>query len=211
MKRTDHCDAGFYKIPSDAVIKNRKKFYSLQKVRTEAMAKWLNRLQRKIARCKFGRNGDVNLIDKFFCELSKREILQFGHTSKWSVAKLIAMVSDHENFDGKSIDSSKSDKTPTNGECDESVSFLLLFDFNAKIVFDWKYSLCQTDDKRKAKRDQPKHMKKELKKDDESNTEKIETRSIRALRKQSVNDSNAIEIDQASLAHADEAKTSKRS
>lgn len=123
MKETKSGRLSAYKIPTDAVIENRKLFYSLKKESTETICKWLNRLQNSIDSCEFAQRSEYHLIDKFFSELNKEEICQFRRAKKWSVAKLVAIdFGDDEKFGVKTRESSQTNKIPTNAENIRSVS-----------------------------------------------------------------------------------------
>lgn len=114
MKKNKPGNSSLYKIPSDAVIENRRIFYSLHKESTETICNWLNRLQISIVSCKLGQKSDFHLIDKFFSELNEEEICQLNRAKKWSVAKLAAIVFTDEKFGAKTHKSYKNNKIPTN-------------------------------------------------------------------------------------------------
>lgn len=62
-----------YKIPSDAVLKHRKEFYSLARRKNDQTKIWLNRVQEHIKHCKFPKLVEYLLIDRFVCELNRAE------------------------------------------------------------------------------------------------------------------------------------------
>lgn len=65
-----------YQIPSNEVLKNRKKFYRLNKEDDESIQAWQERVQSHMNCCEFPVlvSSEFHLVDKLMCELNIEEI-----------------------------------------------------------------------------------------------------------------------------------------
>lgn len=80
-----------YQTPSDAVLQNRRTFYSKQKLKDEPMTQWLWRIRDCIVGCEFDALSEFLLIDKFICELvDTDEIHRFKNIESLSLKQLFS-------------------------------------------------------------------------------------------------------------------------
>lgn len=86
-----------YKVPSDAVLQNRKKFYNLRREEDEKTKIWLDRVENCINCCEFPKFVIYLLIDKFIGELDtvERENVRAA-ADTWSLRQIFEHFS-HPN------------------------------------------------------------------------------------------------------------------
>lgn len=90
-----------YKVPSIAILENRKQFYALKRETDERTETWLKRIQWHIKRCAFPKIIEFLLIDKFMCELNFNEMDFMRHMEAWTLNQLLEYFADDKIVDGQ--------------------------------------------------------------------------------------------------------------
>lgn len=67
------CDRKLYKIPSNEILNNRRKFYGLKRENAETIQNWLGRFYDHIDDCDFPKSIEFILADRLLCELATTE------------------------------------------------------------------------------------------------------------------------------------------
>lgn len=110
-------DWNVYKTPTNDLMRNRRAFYCLRRIRCEPMEEWFSRIQKCVRCCELpALCHDFLLIDRFVNGLNSTEVEFIQKTDNWTLKKLLAHLTQHTTVSERSEINSAEDEYITSNQ-----------------------------------------------------------------------------------------------